>query len=182
MTPESSQKVAPEASRGPKMRRKSAARFELQFRLVLGRFSSPKWCPKWVPKSLQNLTWASQAPPWTPKAARRPLGSHFGPIFLIFEGRLTRELRFHRFLAHSPANIAGFASRFEPPEKVRFSLLSFENNHIVSFKTFALATFGLGFRENTMKVPCETRGCAQNPVFYDTICVSATGRGHFLDF
>ena len=84
MTPKSIPKVAPEASIGPKMRRKSAARFELKFRLVLGRFWKPKWCPKWGPKSIQNLTWASQAPPGTPKAAWRPPGSHFGPILEPF--------------------------------------------------------------------------------------------------
>jgi len=69
-----------------------------------------------------------------------------------------------------------------PSGKVRFSLLSLENIHIDNFKTFALAAFGLGFREHTMKVPCETRGCAQKPMFYDAICISGTGRWHFLDF
>ena len=39
-----------------------------------------------------------------------------------------------------------------PSEKVLFSKLPFENKHIVILKTFALATFGLGFRETAMDV------------------------------
>ena len=60
------------------MRIKRDARFELKFQAILGRFWTPKMDPKRAQKSLKNLTWAPRGPPGTPRAARRPLVSHFG--------------------------------------------------------------------------------------------------------
>ena len=76
-TPKWLPKVTPEASRSQKMKIKSDARVGLQFRPNFGRLRSPTWDPKWTPKSLKNLTLASQGPPGTPKAAQRPPGSNF---------------------------------------------------------------------------------------------------------
>ena len=117
-----------------------------------------------------------------PLRAGRASRNRFYLIFSFFEGRLTRELRFFRFLQTLQLILHVLPRGLSPPQKVRFSLLSFENNHIVSFKTFALAAFGLGFREKSMDVQWKTRGCAQNPAFYDAICISATARRHSLGF